>query len=309
MNVKDFEYLVILGKYRSISKAAQELYISQPALSKFLQKTEFELGTPLFQRVGKTLIPTPAGEYCLEKAADILFLHQQAVTRCNDITHLSCGQIKLGLPMSRTNYVISQILPAFYKKYPGIRISIYEDATALLIKKLRAGELDLIYINFTDNIQYPDLLYNPISEEEMVLAVPQSYGLASFSHASSHSCFPVLPINAWKELPFIMLEQGQSTLSFVRDFFQKNEISPNIILSIRNLGQALYAVRQGLGVTITPSIPIFESEEPAAVSYFSLSNDRRSVHRRTAIVHRGDAYLSQAEKGLIEIMAAQAHPF
>lgn len=103
MNVKDFEYLVELSKTGSISKASKALYISQPALSKFLQKLESEAGTILFQRVGRQLIPTYAGEQCIQTASEILFLHNRLQPVLSDIVRQQEGQIRLGIPLSRSN--------------------------------------------------------------------------------------------------------------------------------------------------------------------------------------------------------------
>ena len=72
MNVRDFEYIIEIANQRSISKAAASLFVSQPALSKYVQRMEESLGVRLFQRVGKQFIPTYAGERCVEKARQIL---------------------------------------------------------------------------------------------------------------------------------------------------------------------------------------------------------------------------------------------
>jgi len=74
MNVRDFEYIIEIANQRSISKAATSLFVSQPALSKYVQRMEESLGVRLFQRVGKQFILTYAGERCVEKARQILSL-------------------------------------------------------------------------------------------------------------------------------------------------------------------------------------------------------------------------------------------
>lgn len=300
MNVKDFEYMVELGKCGSISKASRALYISQPALSKFIQKMETEAGTPLFQHVGRHLVPTYAGEQCIQTAQQILYLHDQLMHSLSDIAQQKSGQIKLGLPMSRSNYFISQILPLFYQQYPHICINIYEDNTRNLLKKVRSGELNLIFINMSEN--HEDLTYQIVSEEEMVLAAPANYHLQEKAFSSKSYRFPCLSPEAWKDYPFLMLNEDQMSRKFADQYLEKNHIVPHTLLKIRNLGQVLYSVQQGLGVTICPAMPIVEEASAEKVSYFSLLSDTGPIVRKTAIVFRKDAYLSAAEKLFIQII-------
>ena len=76
-NVRDFEYITAIAQYGSISKASEALFLSQPTLSKFLQRVEKEVGLPLFHRVGKKFVPTPAGEIYVARSKSILELEQQ----------------------------------------------------------------------------------------------------------------------------------------------------------------------------------------------------------------------------------------
>ena len=114
MNVRDFEYIIEIANQRSISKAAASLFVSQPALSKYVQRMEESLGVRLFQRVGKQFIPTYAGERCVEKARQILSLHEQMVNEMRDISMSRAGKIALGVPMGRTDFFMSGIMPNAY---------------------------------------------------------------------------------------------------------------------------------------------------------------------------------------------------
>lgn len=297
MNVKDFEYIAEIGRSGSIIKASQALCISQPALSKFLQKIEFEIGTPLFQRVGRNLVPTYAGEQCIKAAAEILYLNDRLNQTLADITQQNDGQIKLGLPMSRSNYFIARILPLFYQQFPNICINIHEDNARTLLKKLSSGELNLIFINVTN--KQPHLTYKTVSEEEMVLAVPASYRLGEQSYQLPGYRYPCLPPNAWSDLPFLMLNPDQMSGKFADQYLQKQKIRPHTMMKIRNLSQVLYSVQCGLGITICPSMPFMCDAPEKKIEYYSLPSDDGPSIRSTAIVYRSDAYLSVAEKILI----------
>ena len=222
MNVKDFEYLIELSKAGSISRASKALFISQPALSKFLQKMEAEAGTPLFHHVGRQLVPTYAGEQCIQTASEILFLHSRLQHMLSDIAQQKNGLIRFGLPLSRSNYFISRILPEFYKQYPDICINVQEDATRILIRKLRTGELDLVFGNLSD--EYEDLSYEIVSEEEMVLAAPGSFGLQEHAISQEPYAYPCIHPEHWKDFPFLMLNEDQMSRSYADQYLKKYQI-------------------------------------------------------------------------------------
>lgn len=300
MNVRDFEYIAELGRSESILKASKNLYISQPALSKFLQKTESGIGTPLFQHVGHRLVPTYAGEQCIKTAEEILFLHKQLEHTLADITRQETGLIRFGLPMSRSSYFISELFPLFHQEYPHICVNIYEDSTVVLQKKLRSGELDMIFINVLE--QYDELNYIPISQEEMVLAAPAAFQLKEKAADVKPYHYPCLEPDDWKELPFLALSTDQMSRFFADRYFSQHKITPNTIMIIRNLAQVIYSVRQGLGVTICPSMPLGKNTGAGEAEYFSLRSDAGPVVRQTAVAYRKDAYLPVPDKILIQII-------
>ena len=298
MNVKDFEYIAEIGRAGSILKASRVLYVSQPALSKFLQRVESEAGTLLFQRVGHHLVPTFAGEECLKTANEILFLNNRLENTLSDIAHRNRGEIRFGLPLSRGSYFLSVILPKFQEKYSEMRINVIEESTKILLKKLRMGELNLILINITE--EYDDLQYNIFGTEEMILAAPESFYLQAKAFNDEKFSYPCLNPEDWKDFPFISLHEELLSYYFAEKYMSMNKISPRKILKIRNLAQALFAVQQGLGLTICPSMPLIENF--SRVKYFSLYAPE-TEKLKVGIVHRKDAYISEAEKFLMKIYA------
>ena len=115
MNSKDYAYIVEIARQGSISKAAGRLYITQPALSRFLQRTEEELGTSLFYKVGKQLVPTAAGECYLKHAAAILQQNLIMQEELDQIIHDNTNVIKIGASASRGEFLASWLLPLLQK--------------------------------------------------------------------------------------------------------------------------------------------------------------------------------------------------
>ena len=302
MNVRDFEYIIEIANQRSISKAAASLFVSQPALSKYVQRMEESLGVRLFQRVGKQFTPTYAGERCVEKARQILSLHEQMVNEMRDISMSRAGKIALGVPMGRTDFFMSGIMPRFRTQDPQVVVDIYEGNTRRLLRQVHSGELAMALCNYNDVDLFSDeLRYVDLSPEEMVLAVPAGHALERLAVPNQNSRFPYLDFDLWKNEPFIMPSPVQRTRALIDTFFHRRGIVPNIALNIGNLSQIFNAVRHGLGVSITPSIAEARREgEQFCLNYYSI--DAEAPYKfRSAIAMRRDRYLSVPEQALIRI--------
>ena len=176
-NVRDFQYIAEIARYGSITKAAEALYLSQPTLTKFLQRVEQEVGTPLFHRVGKRFIPTPAGEVYVEKAHSILLLNSQLDQELDDLASMRRGSVRVGTTAGRADYQVSTILPRFARRYPGVRVLLSMGHTEQLLKMIFNNELDIVLSNYDG--EQPALDHEFIGEEELVLAVPRDSPLAA----------------------------------------------------------------------------------------------------------------------------------
>jgi len=144
---KEFEYVIAISNIGNISNAAKSLNISQPALSKYLQKIESDIGTKLFQRVGNKHILTYAGECYVDNVRNILDIENKMLNTINDIAKMDKGRIRIGIPSIRSSYVILSVIPIFKKHYPTIDLALYESKSDELETKLENCELDIIAVN------------------------------------------------------------------------------------------------------------------------------------------------------------------
>ena len=146
-NVRDFEYIAEIARYGSISRAAEALYLSQPTLTKFLQRVEREAGQPLFHRVGKRFILTPAGEVYVARAKSILQLEHQLEQELADLAAMRSGSIRLGTTAGRSSYIARQVAPLFRQEFPGVRLLLHISHTERLMKMMQNNELDMALAN------------------------------------------------------------------------------------------------------------------------------------------------------------------
>ena len=117
MEIKELNYLIAIAEEKSISKAAERLYMAQSSLSQALQLYEAELGTPIFMRTARGVRPTPAGDAFLSHARQILKQYHLAQSEAWDIENLKGGQIIFGISTFRGTYLLPPVLKKFNHNY------------------------------------------------------------------------------------------------------------------------------------------------------------------------------------------------
>ena len=142
MNYHELKYILCIAKYQNLTKAAQELYISQPTLTKHLQKLEREMGTKLFSRSGNSYTPTFAGRKYMEYTRKILQIQQDWEKELKDLTENNEGELNVAFPLMRSTCMVPQIMTSFFQKYPKVKVNILEEAYSIQEKLLLNDQLD-----------------------------------------------------------------------------------------------------------------------------------------------------------------------
>lgn len=143
MDFKEYEYLVALAEEKSISKAAERLYMAQSSLSQFLTQCEQELRTKLFIRTSKGIRPTANGQIYIQHLHHIMKLYQDAQNELWDNEHMQGGQVTLGISTFRVKRPLPLILKRFKELYPAVKVNVYEANSIRLEEALLAGSIDI----------------------------------------------------------------------------------------------------------------------------------------------------------------------
>ena len=201
-------------------QAAENLFISQPALSKFLTRTEEMYGVQLFERIGKKMIPTYAGKQYLEYAKQIVKLDQDFRNQIADIKMLKKGSLNIGSTPGRGKRILPEILPIFSKEYPEYDLNVYQETAVKLEEMLRNGEIQVALMTGTEELEKDSNFHvEEISTEEICLIAPKSkhfHGIAKYGFR-----YPWIDIRQMENEKFIMLNKG-SRLRYVTDKVLKN---------------------------------------------------------------------------------------
>ncbi len=253
MNIKDYEYVYEIARQGSVSKAAEKLYITQGALTKYLQRLENGLSTPLFYRTGNRFTPTRAGELYLAKAAQIIDLDHELEDEITLLASSRDAAIRFGYPMGLTSFVSEFLLPAFFAEYPDACLSLEEDSSKSLIQSVEDGKLDicLAYVREEKSaLHYDEIAVSP----GMVLAVPVGSPLVRAAKRAEGRPFPVLEGQAWMDEPYIHIAPHTRSGQAADHYFRHLGRRPRTRLYVDDTRSALVAVEQKLGVSLLTAV-------------------------------------------------------
>ncbi len=175
MNTRELIYFITIADKGSLTQAAEALYVSQPTLTKYLQRLEERLGLKLFHRVQKTLVLTYAGKQYYAYAQNVLKLSKELQFQFDNITNANEGKIKIGLPPLLSSVILGKILPAYHKEFPFIEVEISENNSSNLEQMLKQGKIDIAFFmesNLNNGLSHTVLLedyMNVIFPKEMPL--------------------------------------------------------------------------------------------------------------------------------------------
>lgn len=178
MESRQLRHFVEVAVQKSFTKAAKQLHIAQPAVSKSVKNLEDEIGIPLFAREERTIQLTEEGKRLFAHATSILNQMEQAVLEMEELKGLKTGRVRIGLPSMVGSFYFPEQFVAFKKKYPQLELSIYEAGTTRIRDDIREGNIDLGTIVMDDATE--DLITHPFLREEMMVVVPDSHPLLRY---------------------------------------------------------------------------------------------------------------------------------
>lgn len=249
MDVKNIRYLFAIEELGSISAAAKRLYISQPTLSQFLKKYEDDLGYPIFIRTKQGLKLTREGIVFLDTAREILRLERDMKSRLADDSGSMAGSVIFAVSAQRAPFLMPQVLPEFYRKYPQVEVEIVEGRTKDLEEKLQKGSIDLGIL--VPPVADSGLCCEVFMDEEILLAVPKGMELPTPCHRKP-GCIPWVDPAGLTQCPFLLYDINNRLYDFADELFNRYGFRPSNQRTYRNLTLIARLASAGLGITFLP---------------------------------------------------------
>jgi DNA-binding transcriptional LysR family regulator len=247
MDFRELQYIVSIAKHQNITRASEEVFVTQPTLSKFVQTLENYLGQPIFRRLGNKFLLTYAGERYVEKAKVMLGIKRELEQELADIMKENIGELKIAFPIMRGTYMLPRTLPEFSKEFPKVKITVKEANSAALEDMILEGEIDIAF--FTLPIKHQDITYDIIKDEEVVLVMSPSHPLAGNGIEKTECKYPWFDITKLKDETFIMQRVDQRTRHITDHFLHDMNFVPKAALEIHNILASVELAAGGYGIT------------------------------------------------------------
>lgn len=210
---------------RSFTKASQELFISQPAISKHIQELEKEYNVRLFDRMGTHIQLTTAGEKLLTHANKILKDYQRLDVEMNALRQQATGELRIGASTTIAQYVLPEQIAAFRKRFPDVRISLLSGNSREVEAALISGRIDLGMVE--GYFHQPQLKYTPFMDDELVAIV---------SKTGRYSELETISLEELKQVPIVLREFGSGSLDIMQQALEKGNIRLSDLNIEINLG-------------------------------------------------------------------------
>lgn len=303
------EYIYEVYKEKSFSKAAKNLFISQPSLSANVKRIEARIGYPVFDRSTTPVRLTECGERYIRAVEEIMAVENSFYNYMTDFGGLKTGSLKLGGSSLFSSYVLPKLISAFTAKYPAVQIELIEESTANLEQLLAAGVLDIV----VDNSCFDETVFGkkPYQKEHLVLAVPRAYSVngrllpyqVSPDQIASGVFLgeevPAVSLEQFREFPFILLKQENDTRQRGIRLCKEYGFLPQVVLELDQQATAYNITCSGMGISFISDTLIRGVPPHPEVVYYKLSG--QEVDRTLYFYWKQGKYISRAMEEFLRL--------
>jgi LysR family transcriptional regulator, low CO2-responsive transcriptional regulator len=268
-----------VARLTSVTRAAEELSLTQPTVSMQIKQLTQNIGVPLFEQIGKKLYLTESGQELLLTCREIFDRLARFEMKVADFQGMKQGKLKLST-ITTTKYFIPRALAPFCKLYPGIEIALEITNHERILERLNEN-LDDLYI-ISKIPERLDVSLHPFLENPLVVIAHKTHPLAAEKN---------IPISRLNHEAFIMRERGSGTRAAVEQLFAKHGVSVKVRLELGGNEAIKQAISVGFGISVL-SQHTFTPEAAQSSGLTILDVQHFPIERHWYIVHPSDKQLS-----------------
>lgn len=251
MEIREIDYILAICDSGSMLRAAEKLFITQSALSKYIQNLETRIGYPLFYRQKKSrLVLTPAGEIFVKYARRIAGERDALLDELEKRLAQKMN-VCIGMGLNITDRHFNEIFHDFKARYPECNISIRTQHTRQNIIDVEKGLLDFSSCSFPNTDGRFDFF--PVSDDYIQLAIPESHPLLKKTNLYEGTDKPWIDIAELQGEPFIFQDENCWIRTMIDRFLEQNHFTPTVFASTNSTNAALRLVEKGVGLALCSS--------------------------------------------------------
>ena len=298
MDLKAIKYVSEIVRCGSMTRAAEELQLSQSALSQYIVKLEENLGTKLFERVGNRLKLTGAGEIFVREGAGILSSYDRMCEHMRVSDEKSGNTVRMGISLFYSRFFLPKLKERLNELYPEIRLEITQESSLLLLELVRKGFLDFCikpFSHVTDGC-----VLEPFIDEEIMIAVPKG-SLANMLayRTESRDGFASIPLESLSAYPFIMMKKTQTFSTLGYNYCASAGFVPEVACELMNWDAINSMIGHGLGVGFVPRELALTATGEDMPDYYHF-NSALGNTRPFVVARKQDSYSAPPVRKVIE---------
>jgi LysR family hydrogen peroxide-inducible transcriptional activator len=241
MDLDQLRYFLKVAERQNFTRAAEDLAISQPALSRSIQKLEEELGQPVFERRARSLSLTDAGALLQARAQQVLTLLED--TRAEITDDGQSGRVRIGAIPTIAPYFLPDVLRKFSGEFPKATLIVQENTTDALLKSCTQGEIDLAILALPVSARYLEI--EELFEEELLLVLPPDHPLTKLERIRLTDVEPY---------PFVLLDEAHCLSDNIVSFCRQRSFQPVALERTSQLMMVQELVSLSHGVSMIPAM-------------------------------------------------------
>ena len=290
VNLDLYQVFYKVAKSGSLTKAAEELYISQPAVSRSIKQLETQLGVTLFTRTHRGMdLSAQGGKVIFNEVEQALRLLEEAEKRIEEMKTSATGTIRIGASDTIFEYFLADKIVAFHEKFPAVKIELMANLTPDTIEKLKADKCDIAFVNLPIEPDSELQLFGNCKRLNDIFIVGSKYAELTDNPLS---------LSALKKYPLIFMEENTIARKSLTGFLSSIgvELQPSIEVGSWELMKKLVA--QGMGVGVIPKEYVKKELEEGQL--FQLQTDIPLPMRSIGMLLRKNSSISYALHSFID---------
>jgi DNA-binding transcriptional LysR family regulator len=288
MNLNLLRIFHMAAKTGSFTRAATELHLTQPGISKHIKELERCWETRLFDRVGKKVLLTQAGEILYRTTGDIFNALTEAQARIHDLRGLASGKLSIGSSITIGSYILPELLVEFRENYPDVELKLDITLSRQTVEKVLDYSVE---IGFVGHYEYKkSLVITPFMTDALLLIV-------SATHEWGERTRPV-PLQKLVDYPFLLSRLGSGTRIAVDNLLKSAGVRLGTTMELGTTEGVKHAVAAGLGVSILSEHMVRKEVASGAIRTIPLEGI--DLKRHLYLVRHKDRYLSEAAQAFLK---------
>jgi LysR family transcriptional regulator, transcription activator of glutamate synthase operon len=250
MEWDQINYFQAVAKAQHITRAAKQLSISQPALSRSIAKLEDELGVQLFDRKGRNVCLNRYGKMFLNRVEQSIKQIEIGKQEIWDEIHPDNGTISLSFLPSLGISVVPEIISSYHKKHPNVKFQLNQASNRQIVDQLKSRKVDLALITLLQEDK--EVIFQPLLKEELYLIVSKDHWLATYNE---------IDLKMIENEPFISFKNINELQIIINHFCKKAGFSPNVVFEGEEIGTISGLVGAKLGVSLVPNLQVLDKSK------------------------------------------------